>query len=443
MKEVLVFGGARSGVAAARLLRQNGWSVIITDQKEILEKGELQALGIEVLDGGHPDSLYRSFDLVVKNPGIPYRQPLIAWYLKMGIEIISELEVVMRYRPHYVYGAITGTNGKTTITTLLSLMLKKKSETAVAAGNIGTPLSAVALQDSSDTKRDIALEISAFQLVATPSLSPKVSLITNLTPDHLDYFDSLDAYYQAKNLVYRNQKGDDWFLYNIDDRNVVETVFDLPCKAVSVSLLEEADLCGKDNEVTLFGEFLFDASRLQIVGLHNRFNAMCAAAMAVKMGVALDDIREVLYSFAGVEHRIEFVAELDGVKYYNDSKGTNVDSTITALKAFDKPVLLLAGGYDKKTGFDELFDYRDKIKKLYVFGDTKAQLAELKADAVICQDMKEALTRAARDAKSGDVVLLSPACASYDQFKNYEERGRLFKQYVNDLKRGQDDGLSH
>ena len=200
-----------------------------------------------------------------------------------------------------------------------------------------------------------------------------------------------------------------------------------------MSIEKKADLMIYDGWVTLFDIPLFDVTNLQLVGRHNLQNAMMAAAMAYKMGVKKETINHVISQFKAIEHRIEYVLELNGVKYYNDSKGTNTDSTVTALKSFDVPVILLAGGYDKHTGFSAIADYRDKIKKLIVFGVTKAELAKLKEDAICCMNLKEATDIAYRIACNGDIVLFSPACASYDQFNNYEERGRFFKQYVMDL----------
>ncbi|MPN01214.1 UDP-N-acetylmuramoylalanine--D-glutamate ligase [bioreactor metagenome] len=270
-------------------------------------------------------------------------------------------------------------------------------------------------------------------MVGAPSFHPLVSAIVNLTPDHLDYFASLDDYYQAKTLVYRNQRDDDWFLRNTDDLNVLKYCRDIPCKIIDFSLDHDADLMLKKGWVTLFDTELFAVSDLKIVGRHNIQNAMIAAAMAYRLGINPSTIRRVISEFRGIEHRIEFVQEIGSVKYFNDSKGTNVDSTVTALKAFDQPVILIAGGYDKHTGFKDMENYRDKIKKLLVYGATKKELAQLKADAIICEDLQEATQKAYELALPNDIVLFSPACASYDQFNNYEERGRLFKDIVRHL----------
>ncbi|MEA5026483.1 MAG: UDP-N-acetylmuramoyl-L-alanine--D-glutamate ligase [Erysipelotrichaceae bacterium] len=432
MKKVLVIGCARSGYWVSRLLNEHGYDVTVTDQKAIPEKAELEKMGITVIEHGHPDYLLAiDWDFAVKNPGISYKVPFVAALVEKNIRIYTEIEIALPYAEHFRYGAVTGTNGKTTTTTLLALILEAE-RTAYASGNIGTPLSETVYHHGQETA-DIAIEISAFQLVGAPSFHPLVSAIVNLTPDHLDYFASLDDYYQAKTLVYRNQRDDDWFLRNTDDLNVLKYCRDIPCKIIDFSLDHDADLMLKKGWVTLFDTELFAVSDLKIVGRHNIQNAMIAAAMAYRLGINPSTIRRVISEFRGIEHRIEFVQEIGSVKYFNDSKGTNVDSTVTALKAFDQPVILIAGGYDKHTGFKDMENYRDKIKKLLVYGATKKELAQLKADAIICEDLQEATQKAYELALPNDIVLFSPACASYDQFNNYEERGRLFKDIVRHL----------
>ena len=429
MEKVLVIGCAKSGYWVAKLLHKKGFDVTITDMRTIKEKTELEELGISVYDGGHPDVLKTiNWNFIVKNPGIPYSNPFVKYFVNLGIEILTEIEISLRYPLNYDVAAITGTNGKTTITTLLYEILKEDF-VSYSCGNIGTALSEVVYKHE-DEKAKIALEISAFQLLGAPTFHPEVAVITNLTPDHLDYFDKLEDYYLAKSLIYKNMTGEDWFLKNIDDEIVCSYTEKVKCKIVEYSLCKEADLMLKGDNVTLFGEILFNQNDLKIIGRHNLQNAMIAAAMAYKLGAKKESIKRIISSFKGVAHRIEFVEEIDGVSYYNDSKGTNVDSTITALRAFDKPVILLAGGHDKHTGFKELFMYKDRIKRLITFGETKYQLAEIKENSIICDDMEEALNRAKEIAKQNDIVLLSPACSSYDQFKNFEERGDIFKELV-------------
>lgn len=432
MKRVLVIGAAKSGIAVSKLLASKGYDVYLTDGKQITEKAALEALKLKVYDEGHPEFLKTiEFDFVVKNPGIPYHVPFVDYFVKKQIPIYNEIEIAASF-VNYRYGVITGTNGKTTTTTLLGAFLKCLDKRNTAVGNIGLPLSDIVMEYG-DIDLTLAVEIAAFQLLGVKNFHPETAVCLNLTPDHLDYFGELEVYYQAKMLVYANMTGDDWFLLNLDDEEVVEHAKNIKCRVITYSLKKDADLCLKGDGVYLFNELLFKRDDLKLVGMHNLQNAMVAACMAYKLGVSSKDIQEVIKNFKGVEHRIEFVKEVDGVRYYNDSKGTNPDSTIVALKAFEKPVILLAGGYDKKIGFDSVKPYLNKVKKMYVFGETKASLKALYPDAVVVENLEEAFKQAHLEAQSGDVVLLSPMCASWDQFPNFEVRGEYFKELVNTL----------
>ena len=433
MKKVLVIGAALSGIAVSRLLNKKGYEVILTDMKAVSELYELEQLGIQVYDQGHPEFL-KDFDyeFIVKNPGIPYHAPFVKHFVEKQVPIYNEIEVALWFGKQLSVGAVTGTNGKTTTTTLLYELLKRKNANALAAGNIGLPLSNAVYEDE-DSARDVAMEIAAFQLVACPSFKPVVSVCMNLTPDHLDYFGELDKYYEAKMLVYRNQDADGWFLRNIDDEEVMKHATDIPCRVIDFSLRTQADLCVKDGAVMLWDKKLFDVSDCHLPGGHNLQNCMVAACMAYRMGVALEDIQAGIREFKGVEHRIEYVDTIDSVRYYNDSKGTNVDATVTALKAFDKPVILIAGGYDKKTGFEGLRPYLSRIKQMIVYGETKLQLKKLMPEAIVCDTLNDAVEIAHEKAQREDIVLFSPVCASWDQFKNFEERGDLFKELVKKL----------
>ena len=425
----LVVGAALSGIAISKLLVKKGYEVYLTDIKAIKEKEELETLGIKVYDGGHPDLLKElSYDLVIKNPGIKYDTPFIKDLVDAGYTILNEIDVALSFVSRYRYAAITGTNGKTTTTTLLGEILKRGERKSFACGNIGLPVSEIVL-DNGDDDIDLAIEIAAFQLIAAPHFHPLVSVCMNLTPDHIDYFHDLDAYYEAKMLVYKNQRDDDWFLLNIDDEKIIEHAKDIKCKVITFSLEKKADLMRDGDKITLFGKELFDVHDLRLPGKHNLYNAMVAACMAYKMGIATSDIKDAISKFKGVRHRLEYVDTIDGVAYYNDSKGTNPDATKVALSSF-KEVILLAGGYDKKTGFKEIVPYLKHVKKMFVYGKTKYEIKKIYPEAVICEDLKEATLRAKDAAGSGDVILLSPMCASWDQFNNYEERGDYFVKLV-------------
>ena len=430
MKKVLVVGYARSGKYVSLLLQKQGYQVTVTDLAEIPDKVFLEAQGIFVYEKEHPVFLAdQAWDFVVKNPGIPYHASFVARLVENGQRIITEIEVASWYAPNYEYAAITGTNGKTTTTAILGALLQSQYEQAYVAGNIGIPLSELVVEKG-DIAAKVAVEISGFQLLAVENFHPVVTTIMNLTPDHLDYFSSLEEYYKTKTLVYHNQKAEDWFILNCDDAMVVEYCKDIPCTVIRFSLKEKFDLYFENDKIMLFDTCLFEKHDLKIVGKHNLVNAMIAAAMAYKMGVTPENIRKAIQGFTGVEHRIEYVRTVDGIDFYNDSKATNVDSTIVAIKAFEQPLILLAGGYDKKTGFDDLAPYLSKLKKLIVFGATKEQFQALREDSIVVENLEEAIQRAYKEAVVGDVILLSPACASYDQYHNFEERGKQYKEIV-------------
>lgn len=430
MDKVLVIGGARSGCAVAKLLSRKGFDVSITDMKAMKEKAELNTLGIHVFDEGHPDHLKETeFLFVVKNPGIPYHAPFIKYFVDKKVPIYTEIEIASRYASRFTYGAITGTNGKTTITSILYELLSYNHK-ALVAGNIGTPLSECVLEYG-DEEKQVAIELSNFQLLGCESFHPIVSVVCNLSPDHLDYMGSVEAYYKSKMKVYENQNKDDWFLRNVDDETVMKYAKNIPATIIDFSLIrDDVDLYLKDGSVFLKDIKLFDVSILNIVGMHNISNAMVAACMAYKMGVSIAHIQEGLAKFQSVEHRLEFIVEHNGVKFYNDSKATNPEAVVPALKAFDKNIILLAGGYDKKLPFTILKPYNKKVKKCIAFGETKDAFQDVFTSTITCETMKDALDEAIHIADEGDVIVLSPACASYDQFTSYEERGKIFKDYV-------------
>ena len=422
--------GALSGVACAKLLRAKGYEVYLSDQNKIKEKEDLEALGI-IVDEGHSAYLkQQKYDLIVKNPGIPYTAAFVRLFLNEGYFLYNEIDIAQRYA-YYQYGAITGTNGKTTTTALLAAFLKCLDPLNEAVGNIGLPLSELVLKYP-DHNLTLAVEVGAFQALGLKDFHPKVSVCTNLTPDHLNYFDSVEDYYRSKMRIYQNQRGDDWFLLNIDDEKIIEYAKDIKCKIITYSLKKKADLCLMGDEVKLFDKTLFKLDDLKLPGEHNLYNAMVASSMAYKLGVKIDDIQKVLHEFKGVRHRLEFVREINGVRYYNDSKGTNPDATINALKAFDK-IILLAGGYDKKTGFDEVIPYLGHVKAMCLFGETKYEIQKIYPKARLFETMQEALAYAHLIAEKGDTILLSPMCASWDQFPNFEKRGDIFVGLVNEL----------
>ena len=442
-KKVLVIGLARSGKAAVELLLQLHADVTVNEYASV-EKidcyDDYVKRGVEMIVGGHPDDLFeRDFDFAVKNPGINYHKPFILRLKERGIPVYTEIELAYQVCQPQNYIAVTGTNGKTTTVTLIHEILKQAHRNTCLAGNVGIPLSQCVLEDDLLNKCgfDVVLEMSNFQLLDVHKFHPHISTIINLTPDHLDYMASLDEYYASKTRIYMNQAENDYFIENKDDVVLQEYLKKYPChaKTISFSLEKEADCMIKDHAIYYQGQHVIDLDEIKIVGQHNVQNMMIAICCCALAGVELSCIHDTLASFMGVEHRIEYVREYDGVKYYNDSKATNTDAAIIALKAFDQPVILLMGGHEKNLDLTEMSSYKDHISHLICFGDAKERFAKEMhcPHTYVVDHMKDAILKAKEIAKKGDVVLLSPSTSSFDEFSGYEERGRIFKQIVREF----------
>jgi len=443
-KKVLIIGAARSGLAAAKLLRHLHAEVVVNeykDKKFFNEYQELIDLGVSVVCGEHPKELFeQDFDFVIKNPGIKYTLWFIERLQERNIPIYSEIELAFQVAKKQHYVAITGTNGKTTTTSLVYDIIKNKyPKITHTAGNIGRPLCEVVLDENlfDNENHYIILELSNFQLLNIQTFKPAISTIINLSPDHLDYMRSLEEYYYSKTNIYMNQDEHDLFLLNIDDFEIINYTNKRKPKAqiIRFSLEDEnADFYLKNDYVFHNHQCLLDTKQINIVGMHNIQNCIIALIIALKLGVDLKMIQEVMYRFVGVEHRIEFVRELDGVRYYNDSKATNVDATMIALKSFDSSIILLVGGFEKGLDVSSLLPYMDKVKLVIGYGDCGQRLVDdLKVRSKVVTTLKEAVTYAKNNAVVNDIVLLSPTTSSYDQFDNYEQRGSCFKELVNSL----------
>ena len=442
-KKVLVIGLARSGMAAIKVLHKLGADIVLSERKpaeELKELPVLRELGVTIVDQSM-EVFDQSYDLCVKNPGVPYRSPFMEALAQHGVPVITEIELAFQVAKPQHYIAITGTNGKTTTTTLVYEILNAAFPgKAHLCGNIGIPLCEIVMEEGLMEESDhyIALEISNYQLVNIDRFRPDVATIINLTPDHVDFMGSLEAYYKSKTEVYRNMKPEDTFILNADDPVLAEYVekYPVPATVKSFSLDNtDTDNYVKDGQLCVGDEPVLPLTSVRLPGKHNLQNVMIAVSVAKVLGIANETIKEVVEDFTGVEHRIEFVRELDGVRYYNDSKGTNTDATVTALKAFDKGVILLLGGFEKGLPMDDVKAHLGCVKKVIGFGACGPRLVAdtVGEDGIVVTTLDEAVAEAVKIAEPGDTVLLSPTTSSFDQYTCFEERGDHFKKLVNEL----------
>ncbi len=447
-KKVLVFGSGISGVGAVHLLELHGADVILYDGNDKLKEQDVrekldEGSKAEIVLGEFPEGLLETLQLVILSPGVPTDLPIIEKMREKHIKIVGEIELAYAFGKGDVL-AITGTNGKTTTTTLLGQIMKNYKEKVFVVGNIGNPYTVIADQTDEDTV--IVAEMSSFQLESIASFRPKVSAILNFTPDHLNRHHTMEAYVAAKKNIAINQGADDFCVLNYEDPLTREFGQEVKAKVFYFSSqrsLEEG-IYLKDNKI-IYKEAggepleLCAVDELQILGTHNYENVMAASAMALLYGLPAQIVEESIKAFGGVEHRIEYVAEKQGVVYYNDSKGTNPDAAIRGIQAMNRPTVLIGGGYDKNSEYTEWIQSFDgKVKKLILIGATKEKIA---ADAEKCgftdyvfaETFEEAMEKAVGFAEAGDAVLLSPACASWGMFPNYEVRGDRFKELVHAL----------
>ncbi len=444
-KKISVIGAARSGIGAAKLVKELGGIPFVSDLSskekiyDAVNQLEIEKINFEF--GGHSDRVYESAFMIV-SPGVPNDSQVLQNARTKGIKLISEIE----FAYHYCKGkiiAITGTNGKTTTTSLCGHVFNTCGYKTHVAGNIGLAFSEIVL----DVKEGefVSLEVSSFQLDLIENFKPAAAMILNITPDHLNrYENSLDKYAQSKQNIYKNQDVKDFLILNKDSQSVMKFLSEHNSKSFFFSLNEEQnDGCFySDGEVVfkMNGKEKFRCSRndISIRGEHNLANAMSVICAAKVFNLDNVGIAKGLKSFESVEHRLEMVREINGVKYVNDSKATNVDSVWYALKSFDEPILLILGGQDKGNDYDQIKKLViQKVKKIYAIGSSAEKVFNFFHNDVkveLEKTMEDAVERARRDAVDGDVVLLSPACASFDMFNNYEHRGKVFKEAVNKLK---------
>ena len=440
-KKVLVLGLAKSGESAARLLDKLGAIVTVNDGKPFEENPAAQSLleeGIKVITGGHPlELLDEDFEWMVKNPGIPYNNPMVMRALEKKIPVITEVEMAYLISDAPIIG-ITGSNGKTTTTTMIAEVLTAGGQNGLLSGNIGFPASQVA-QDAGETDT-LVMELSSFQLMGIETFQPEIAVITNLMPTHLDYHGSFEEYVAAKWNIQKNMTASDYVVLNFNQDLAKELAKKTAAKVLPFSTKEKVDGAYLDGDVLTFrGEAIMTASELGVPGSHNVENALATIAVAKLRGIDNQVIRETLAHFGGVKHRLQYVGEINQVKFYNDSKSTNILATQKALSGFDNSkVILIAGGLDRGNEFDELVPDIKGLKKMVILGESAARVKRAADQAEVsyldASDVRDATRKAFSVAEPGDVVLLSPANASWDMYKNFEVRGDEFLAVFKELK---------
>jgi UDP-N-acetylmuramoylalanine--D-glutamate ligase len=449
-KRVLVVGLGKSGVASALFLQAQGARVTVSDSKSGADLGDeiplLLDRGITVETGGHGERTFHEQDLIVVSPGVPVDAPLLVQARALGSRVIGEIELAWRFLPGLIV-AITGSNGKTTTTSLTGEILAASGFPTLVGGNIGTP--AISLLDRAQPEGMVVLEVSSFQLETIEQFRPKVAMVLNVTPDHLDRHRTLEAYVKAKARVFENQRGDDFAVLNADDPTCVAMARGIGAQILWFSRhkevrrgawLRDGGILFRGGEGTgnESGREIMPVAEIPLRGAHNLENVLAAVCAGVLMGCSPEKIRQAVRDFKAVEHRLEFVATIRGVDYYNDSKATNVDATVKALESFPSNIHLILGGKDKGSDYSVLNELlRQRVKRVYTIGAAAAkiesQIVFPKSETVHAETLENAVRKASAVAEPGDVVLLAPACASFDQFKNYERRGQAFKEIVRGL----------
>lgn len=439
-KKILVLGMARSGYEVSKLLSKYNNKIIITDKKEqdINHVEELENLGVKFILSEDPiDLIDNSFDLVIKNPGINYNHPLILKANDLNIKVVNEVEVAYHFLPSDSFIiAVTGSNGKTTTTTLIYEFIKKMGLNVHLGGNIGFPLSQIV--NDVKSKDIVVLEISAQQLHDCYDFNPNISVLTNLEEVHTDFFTTHENYVNHKLRIFKNHNSSNIAILNKSNEEEYIATKNIKSKKIYFSSKEKADCYYYNNSIYYNDDKIIDVKDIRLKGMHNYENIMCAIIATKELNISNDTIKEVLSNFYGVEHRIEYVKTLNNIEFYNDSKATNVKSTEIALSSFNSPTILLMGGLDRKHPFDDLKEYFGNVKLVVCYGETKERIKafcdSINTKCIVVNDIEQAVIKSYENAIKNDVILLSPACASWDQFTSFEERGKAFKDAVNKLK---------
>ena len=442
-KNTLVVGLARSGVSAANLLHKLGANVTVTDEKgedELLENIKRLSKGVSLKLGGHDSVNINEIDLTIISPGVPWDSPFLNKLRRKGIRIMSEVEFAFQ-QLQAPFIAITGTNGKTTTTTLTGEILKRGGKKVFVGGNIGNPLCEEVLNGG---KSELVLsEISTFQMEGSETFKPYISAILNITPDHLDRHESMDEYIELKKRVFINQDENDYMILNLDDEITAGFSTEVRGKKVFFSRLKEVENGAFVREDKIIfkndgrEETVCSLKDLKLIGVHNIENTLASVAISGICGISGKIMRDVISEFKGIKHRMELVREIRGIRFINDSKGTNVGATVKSLQSFNEPIILIAGGKDKGSDYLPLKGLiEERVKFLILIGDAKKKIAKNLngfKNRIEADTLENAVKEGYKRAKSGDIVLLSPACASFDMFRDYEDRGEQFEEIVNRL----------
>ena len=439
-KKIFILGMARSGYEVAKLLSKNNNQILITDMKEqeADQVEELKGLGVNYIVTNDPEELLDdSYDYVVKNPGIVMTHKCVVKALQLGIKVINEVEVAYHFLPKDIkIVGITGSNGKTTTTTIAYEILKAAGIPVHIGGNIGIPLSK--LVEIIKSKDVLVIEVSDHQLCNIVDFKTNISVLTNLSEVHLDFHGTYENYKNIKKRIFNRHTNNDIAILNYENNDVMEISKDTLSHKLYFSSKQKKDVYIENNFIMFKDEKIISLSDIRIKGIHNYENIMCAILIAKQFNVENEVIKGVLEDFAGVEHRIEFVDKINGREFYNDSKATNIESTIIALKSFDKPTILLLGGLDRGHSFDGLEPYMGNVTNIICYGETKNRIKEwadkINVDCVVVELLEDAVKAAYNLSDENSVILLSPACASWDQYKSFEIRGDEFKRIVGELK---------
>ena len=439
--KIFILGFARSGYEAAKLLAKRGNKVILNDMKTEQDEEkvkELESLGVEIILGSHPDDILdETFKYLIKNPGVPIDHKYVLKARELGIEVINEVEMAYRLMPKDVtLIGITGTNGKTTTTTLIYEMISKSDRRVHLTGNIGYPL--CGFLEKLEKDDIIVMETSCQQLENLTKFNPNIAVMTNLSEAHIDFLKTYENYKRVKTKIFQNHAKENIAILNIENDDVLDSTKDIKSTVKYFSSKNEINGSYiKDNAIYYYDEKIIDLSDIKLVGMQNYENIMAAIMVIKELGLDNDCITEVLKTFTGVEHRLEFVRDYNNRLFYNDSKATNIKSTQIALASFDKPTIILLGGMERGQDFNELTPFMNNVKTIVCYGENKNRIKDfgdnLNIETIVVDKVTEAVDEAYNVSNEGDVILLSPASASWDQYKCFEDRGTEYKNHILNL----------